>query len=55
MLIVAAAVAIFIWLGVHAERPEIAVEMPWLLALSAASLVMLVGGGTLLWKRTRFS
>jgi hypothetical protein len=55
MLIVAAAVAIFIWLAMHAERPEIAVAMPWLLALTAASLVMLVGGGILLWRRTRFS
>jgi len=55
ILIVAGAVAVFIWLGMHAERPQIAVEMPWLLALAAASLVMLVGGGIVLWKRTRFS
>jgi hypothetical protein len=55
LLIVAAAVAVFVWLAMHAERPQIAVEMPWLLALTAASLVMLVGGGILLWKRTRFS
>jgi ferric-dicitrate binding protein FerR (iron transport regulator) len=55
MLIVAAAVAMFVWLGVHAQRPAFAVDMPWLLALTAASLVLLVGGGLMLWKRTRFS
>jgi hypothetical protein len=55
MLIVAAAVAAFIWLGVHAERPAFAVDMPWLLLLTAASLVLLVGAGRVLWKRTRFS
>ena len=55
MLIVAAAVAVFIWLGVHAERPAFAVDMPWLLLLTAASLVLLVGAGLALWKRTRFS
>ena len=54
MLIVAAAVAVFIWLGWHAERQAIGVDMPWLLAIAAASLVLLVGGGILLWKRTRF-
>jgi hypothetical protein len=55
MLIVAAAIGVFVWLGVHAERPAFAVNMPWLLLLTAASLVLLVGAGMLLWKRTRFS
>jgi drug/metabolite transporter (DMT)-like permease len=54
MLIVAAAVAIFVWLGLHAERQAIAIDTPWLLILTAASLVLLVGGGAVLWKRTRF-
>ena len=54
MLIVAAAVAIFVWLGLHAERQAIAIDVPWLLVLAAASLVLLVGGAMLLWKRTRF-
>jgi drug/metabolite transporter (DMT)-like permease len=54
MFIVAAAVAIFIWLGWHAEWQAIAVDPLWLLAIVAASLVLLVGGGILLWKRTRF-
>ena len=53
-LIVAAAIAIFIWLGLHAQRQAIAVDPFWLLLLVAASLVMLVAGAMLLWKRTRF-
>jgi drug/metabolite transporter (DMT)-like permease len=54
MLIVGAAVAIFIWLGLHAERQAIAVDVRWLLTLAAASVAVLLGGGILLWKRTRF-
>jgi drug/metabolite transporter (DMT)-like permease len=55
LLTVAAAVGIFIWLGLQAARQDIAVDVLWLLALAAASLVLLVGCGILLWKRTRFS
>jgi drug/metabolite transporter (DMT)-like permease len=55
LLIVAAAVAVFVWLGLHAEKQAIAVAAPWLVVLAVASLVLLVGGGMLLWKRTRFS
>lgn len=54
LLIVAAAVAIFIWLGMHAEKQAIDIDAPWLLLLTAASLVLLVGCGLILWKRTRF-
>jgi len=54
LLIVAAAIAIFVWLGLHAERQAIAVNPLWLLIVVAASLVLLAGGGLLLWKRTRF-
>ncbi|HKU14863.1 MAG TPA: GRP family sugar transporter [Steroidobacteraceae bacterium] len=54
LLIVAAAVAIFVWLAFQAEQQAIAIDVPWLLILAAASLVLLVGGGMLLWKRSRF-
>jgi drug/metabolite transporter (DMT)-like permease len=54
LLIVAAAIAIFVWLGLHAQKQALAVNPLWLLTIVAASLVMLVGGGLLLWKRTRF-
>jgi drug/metabolite transporter (DMT)-like permease len=54
VLIVAAAVAIFAWLGLHAQRQAIDADLAWLALLAAASLVLLVGGGIFLWKRTRF-
>ncbi len=55
LLIVAAAVAMFVWLGSTAERPPIAMHAAWMALLIAASLVFLVACGLLLWKRTRFS
>ena len=55
LLIVGGAVAIFVWLGVHAQRQAIEANLAWLALLTVASLVLLVGGGILLWKRTRFS
>jgi drug/metabolite transporter (DMT)-like permease len=54
ILIVAGAIAVFIWLGMHAEKQAIHLDPLWLLVLAAAALVLLVGGGILLWKRTRF-
>jgi EamA-like transporter family protein len=54
LLIVAAAVAVFVWLAWHVETQAIAMDPLWLLALAAASVVLLVGAGMLLWKRTRF-
>ena len=55
LLIVAGALAIFVWLASGAERQPIAVNLPWMAVLSVASLVFLVVCGFLLWKRTRFS
>jgi drug/metabolite transporter (DMT)-like permease len=53
-LIVGAAVAIFVWLGLHARTQAIAMDRLWLLVITAASLAMLVAGAVVLWKRTRF-
>jgi drug/metabolite transporter (DMT)-like permease len=55
LAIVAAAVALFVWLAAGAERQALAVSVPWMVVLVAASLVLLVGCGVLLWRRTRFS
>jgi drug/metabolite transporter (DMT)-like permease len=55
LLVVAVAVAAFVWLGAAAERPSIPANLGWMAALIAASLVFLVVCGALLWKRTRFS
>jgi drug/metabolite transporter (DMT)-like permease len=50
-----AAAVIFVWLGFGAERQPIAVNPTWMVLLIAATLLFLVAGGLLLWKRTRFS
>jgi drug/metabolite transporter (DMT)-like permease len=55
LLIVAAALGIFLWLASVAELQPISVSLPWMAVLSVASLVFLVLCGALLWKRTRFS
>ena len=55
LLIVAAAVGVFLWLASFAERQPISVNLPWMAVLLAATLVFLVVCGILLWKRTRFS
>ncbi|WP_165247651.1 GRP family sugar transporter [Paludisphaera soli] len=54
-LIVAGALGIFVWLGLNASTPAIAMDLRWLAVLSALSLVFLAVGGTILWRRTRFS
>jgi drug/metabolite transporter (DMT)-like permease len=55
LLVVAAATAVFVWLGLNAERPPMSLDYNWLALLVAASLILLVFCGVLLWKRTRFS
>ena len=52
--VAAVAAAIFLWLAFGTSRQPIPISIPWLLVLSAASLVILVVVGALLWKRTRF-
>jgi drug/metabolite transporter (DMT)-like permease len=54
-LVGVAAVAIFVWLGMGAERPPIAVDPIWMALLILATLLFLAVCGLLLWKRTRFS
>jgi drug/metabolite transporter (DMT)-like permease len=55
VLIVASAVAIFVWLAIGAEHPAVAVNLPWMSVLLVTTLVCLLVCGLLLWKRTRFS
>lgn len=55
LLVVAAAIGLFIWLASVAERPTMAVNLVWMAALIAATLVFLVVCGLMLWRRTRFS
>ena len=53
--IVAGAVAIFVGLAIGTQRPPIAMNAGWMVALAVAMLGTLAACGWLLWKRTRFS
>jgi hypothetical protein len=53
--IVAAAVAVFLWLGVQARVPEIAMNRAWLLALVVLLIVTLLYCGRRLRRQTGFS
>ena len=55
LLIVAAAISIFVWLGLNARSPGMEIDRPWMLVIVAASLALLVAAVAVLWKRTRFS
>lgn len=54
-LMVGAATAIFVTLGLLARIPQMELNMAWLLGLSAAMLVVLVAAGVALWRVTRFT
>ena len=53
--IVAVAVAIFLWLGLQAQVPPLAMNFLCMSALCVVLVMAAVGCGWLLWKRTRFS
>ena len=50
-----AAVGIFVWLATLARAQPVAVNSFWIMVLIAIALAFLLGGGLLLWRRTRFS
>jgi drug/metabolite transporter (DMT)-like permease len=54
VLIVAGAAGIFVWLARGVRRPPIAMNTTWSLILAVAMLAVLIAGGWLLWKQTRF-
>jgi drug/metabolite transporter (DMT)-like permease len=53
-LVVVAAVGIFVWLGLEAERQPVAINLPAAVALGVATLALLAYPARVLWKRTRF-
>ena len=53
--IVLAATALFVWLGLNAVVPPLAMNLRWAAGLSGLLLVALAGGGWALWRSTRFS
>jgi glucose uptake protein GlcU len=55
ILILAGAVAVFVWLACGVRRPPIAISATWTVLLTAVMVVVLFLCGWLLWKRTRFS
>jgi drug/metabolite transporter (DMT)-like permease len=55
VLIVLAAIGIFVWFSRGTVRPPIAMNNIWAVLLTIAMLAFLFACGTLLWKRTRFS
>ena len=54
-LVGAAAVGMFVWLAMRAEKPNIPFDAAWGLLLTALTLVSLVAAGWVLYRRTRFS
>jgi drug/metabolite transporter (DMT)-like permease len=54
-VIIAAAIGIFIWLAIGAERQTLVMDPVWTVGLVLATLVVLAGCAVILWKRTRFS
>jgi len=55
LIVLAGAIAVFVWLGLGARRQPLAVNVGWMAVLITATLVFLIVSGVLLWKRTRFS
>jgi glucose uptake protein GlcU len=53
--IVALATCLFVWLGVNAVVPPLAMDMNWVAAMSVVLMVSLLAGGWALWRQTRFS
>jgi glucose uptake protein GlcU len=53
--IIALATGLFIWLGLNAVVPPLAMNLHWVAVLSAILLASLFGGGWELWRWTRFS
>jgi glucose uptake protein GlcU len=55
VVIVAAATCLFVWLGWQAVVPPLAMNLRWAGVLGVLLVVSLVGGGWVLWRKTRFS
>jgi drug/metabolite transporter (DMT)-like permease len=55
LVLTAAAFGVFVWLAFDATRPEIEMNLSWLVGLTIAVVAILILAGALLWKRTRFS
>jgi glucose uptake protein GlcU len=54
VVIVMAACALFVWLGINAVVPPLAMNLGWIAVLTLALLAALIGAGWALWRKTRF-
>ena len=54
-LILAGAIGVFLWLGVNAQVPTLAMNFTWIGVLSLILLAAAAGCGWVLWRETRFS
>jgi hypothetical protein len=52
--IVVAASCLFLWLGLNAVVPPLAMNLGWIAVLTLALLAALGGAGWALWRQTRF-
>jgi glucose uptake protein GlcU len=55
IVIMCAAVGVFIWLALGTQAQQISINPTWAIVLVLLTIVSLAIGGTLLWRRTRFS
>jgi hypothetical protein len=53
--ILAASVIVFVWLGMNARVPELAMNFAWVGVLAVILVASAVGCTWVLWKTTRFS
>jgi glucose uptake protein GlcU len=52
--IVLIATGVFVWLGVHAVVPPVAMNLRWVAVLGLLLILSLIVGGWSLWRRTKF-
>ncbi len=52
--IVVSASGLFLWLGINAVMPPLAMNLDWVAVLTLALLTALAGAGWALWRQTRF-
>ncbi len=55
VLIVLAALSVFVWFGLQAVIPSIAMNMAWVVALSILLVGSMLWAGWTLWRHTRFN
>jgi hypothetical protein len=54
-LLISAATAVFVAFAAVARVPHMNLQWEWMAALTSAMLLILIGGGIMLWRLTRFN